>query len=166
MATINFKGNPVHTAGQLPEVGSQAPDFRLTGTDLSDISLSGLKGKRVVLNIYPSVDTGICAMSTRRFNEEAQNLDNTAVICVSRDLPFAHARFCGAEGLSNVVSASEYKDDSFSNAYNVRMVDGPMVGLHSRAIVVLDESGKVLYTEQVPEIVQEPNYEAALASLK
>lgn len=166
MATINFKGTPVNTAGQLPEVGSQAPDFRLTGTDLSDISLSGLKGKRVVLNIYPSVDTGICAMSTRRFNEEAQSLDNTAVICVSRDLPFAHARFCGAEGLANVVSASEYKDDSFSDGYGVRMVDGPMTGLHSRAVVVLDADGKVLYTEQVPEIVQEPDYDAALASLK
>jgi thiol peroxidase len=165
MATINFKGNPVHTAGNLPAVGSQAPDFRLTRTNLSDLSLSELKGKRVILNIYPSVDTGICAISTRRFNEEARNLDNTTVLCVSRDLPFAHGRFCTAEGLENVVSCSEYKDDSFSSAYGVRMTDGPMAGLHSRAVVVVDESGKVVYTEQVPEIVQEPDYKAALQSL-
>lgn len=165
MATITFKGNAIETAGTLPEVGSQAPAFTLTGTNLSDMTLEQFRGKRVVLNIYPSVDTGICAMSTRRFNEEAQNLDNTVVICVSKDLPFAHSRFCGAEGLENVLSASEFKDSNFSDAYGVTMLGGPLNGLMSRAVVVVDENGKVVYTEQVPEIVQEPDYAAALASL-
>lgn len=165
MATITFKGNEIQTAGSLPAVGSSAPDFRLTNSNLADISLAEFKGKRVILNIFPSIDTEICAISTRRFNEEAQALDNTAVVCVSKDLPFAHARFCGAEGLENVVSASEFKDSSFSDAYGVLMEGGPLAGLMSRAVVVLDTDGKVIYAEQVPEIVQEPDYAAALASL-
>lgn len=165
MATINFKGTPLETAGNLPEVGSQAPDFNLTGTNLANFSLDAHAGKNIVLNIFPSIDTGICAASTRRFNQEAQNLENTVVICVSNDLPFAHKRFCGAEGLEKVVSASEYRDSSFSDAYGVKMLGGPLVGLMSRAVVVIDTAGKVVHTEQVPEIVQEPNYEAALATL-
>lgn len=165
MATIKFKGDEIQTAGILPSVGTQAPDFRLTGTDLKDFNLTSYDGKRVILNIYPSVDTGICALSTRRFNELASDLENTVVVCVSKDLPFAHSRFCGAEGLENVVSASEFKDKSFSNAYGVEMTSGPLAGLMSRAVVVVDERGKVIYTEQVPDIVQEPDYEAALAVL-
>lgn len=165
MAKITFKGNEISTAGTLPEVGADAPDFNLTGTDLGDVSLGNFKGKNVVLNIYPSVDTGICATSTRTFNEKAQGLDNTVVLCVSKDLPFAHSRFCGAEGLENVVSASEFKDSSFSDAYGVTMLSGPLAGLMSRAVVVINGEGKVTYTEQVPEIVQEPDYDAALAAL-
>ncbi|MEM7035352.1 MAG: thiol peroxidase [Bacteroidota bacterium] len=166
MATIAFKGDAVQTAGNLPEVGAAAPAFSLTGVDLSAITLESYAGKRVVLNIFPSIDTGICAISTRKFNEAAESLDNTVVLCVSKDLPFAHARFCGAEGLENVVSASEYKDTAFTDAYGVRMEDGPLSGLMSRAVVVIDEAGKVLYNEQVPEIVQEPDYDSALAALK
>lgn len=166
MSTITFKGNPLQTAGSLPEVGSNAPAFRLTGTDMADFTPETFKGKRVVLNIFPSIDTGICAASTRRFNQEAQGLDNTVVVCVSKDLPFAHGRFCGAEGLENVISGSEFKDTSFSDAYGVTMEGGPLSGLMSRAVVVLDTEGKVVYTEQVPEIVQEPDYEAALGALK
>lgn len=165
MATITFKGNPLQTAGNLPEVGSIAPDFRLTGNDFADMNLSQFNGKRLVLNIFPSIDTGICAISTRRFNEEAQALDNTVVVCVSKDLPFAYTRFCGAEGLENVISGSEFKDTSFSDAYGVCMQEGPLAGLMSRAVVVVDTDGKVIYTEQVPEIAQEPDYAAALASL-
>jgi thioredoxin-dependent peroxiredoxin len=165
MATITFKGNKVKTVGQLPTIGSKAPGFVLTKTDLSSLTLDELKGKKVVLNIFPSIDTGVCAMSVRKFNEKAAGLKNTVVICVSRDLPFAQNRFCGAEGIKNVVPASEYKDDNFSRAYQVKMADGPLAGLFSRAIVVIDESGLIKYTEQVPEITQEPNYEAALKAL-
>lgn len=165
MAKITLKGNEINTSGDLPAVGSQAPDFVLTKTDLSDISLSDLKGKRVILNIFPSIDTDVCAASVRHFNADANTLDNTAIFCVSQDLPFAHARFCGAEGLENVDSVSELRNNSFGDNYNVRIVDGPLAGLLARAVVVLDEAGKVIYNEQVPEIVQEPNYEAALNSL-
>lgn len=166
MANITLKGNSIHTLGELPAVGSKAPDFKLTGTDLSTKSLSDYSGKKVVLNIFPSVDTGVCAQSVRSFNEQASGLDNTTVLCVSKDLPFALNRFCAAEGLDNVVSLSEFKDENFSNAYQVKITDGPLEGLMSRAVVVLNEEGKVVYTEQVPEIGQEPNYEGALASLK
>lgn len=166
MATITLKGHEIHTAGELPAVGAAAPDFKLTGADLQDFSLDKYKGKRVVLNIFPSIDTGICALSTRHFNESAQSLDNTVVVCVSKDLPFAHSRFCAAEGLENVVPASEFRDSSFSDGYGTLITDGPMAGLMSRAVVVINEEGNVIYTEQVPEIVQEPNYEAALNSLK
>lgn len=165
MANITLKGNPIHTVGNLPQVGSQAPDFKLTKTDLSDATLADFKGKRIVLNIFPSLDTAVCATSVRKFNAEAEKLDNTVVLCASLDLPFAHNRFCSTEGLDNVVSLSELHDRSFGESYGVRIVDGPMAGLFSRAVVIIDENGKVIYTEQAPEIVEEPNYEAALNAL-
>lgn len=166
MATITLKGNPIHTAGNLPEVGAKAPDFKLKKTDLSEATLADYKGKRVVLNIFPSLDTAVCAASVRKFNAEAEKLDNTAVLCISLDLPFAHSRFCTTEGLDNVVSLSELHDRSFGEDYGVRIVDGPMAGLLSRAVVVVDENGKVLHSQQVPEIVEEPDYEAALSVFK
>lgn len=165
MAKITFKGSPVSTAGDLPRVGAEAPEFALVKTDLSEVSLADYKGKKVVLNIFPSVDTGVCAASVRRFNDEASKRDNTAVLCISKDLPFAHSRFCGAEGLDNVVSLSEYKDEVFSQNYGVKMIDGPLSGLLSRAVVVVDEEGKVVHSEQVDDIVHEPDYEAALKAL-
>lgn len=166
MASITFKGNAVNTVGDLPAVGSQAPDFLLTKTDLSDVSLKDFAGKKIVLNIFPSVDTPVCAASVRRFNQEADKLPNTVVLGVSLDLPFAHKRFCGAEGIESAVSVTELRDRKFGEDYGVRMTDGPLAGLLSRAVVIIDESGKVTYTEQVPEITQEPDYEAALAALK
>lgn len=166
MATITFKGNPVHTVGDLPAVGSQAPDFTLTKTDLSEVSLQDFAGKRVVFNIFPSLDTGVCAASVRKFNAEAEKLDNTVVLCVSLDLPFAQSRFCGAEGLSNVVSLSAFRHREFADSYGVMMTDGPLAGLMSRAVVLTDPRGQVIYTEQVSEITQEPNYEAALKAIK
>jgi thiol peroxidase len=166
MARITLKGNPIQTAGSLPAVGSTAPDFKLTKSDLSDTSLKDFRGMRVVLNIFPSLDTSVCAASVRRFNAEAAKLENTVVLCISRDLPFAQSRFCAAEGLKNVVTASEYKDANFSDAYGVRIQDGPLSGLLSRSVVVIDPDGKVKYTEQVPEIAQEPDYAAALAAVK
>lgn len=162
MASITIKGNPIHTNGTLPEVGQNAPDFELVNTDLSTSKLSDYKGTRVVLNVFPSVDTGICAASVRAFNKEASNLSNTKVLCISKDLPFAQDRFCGAEGLENVINHSDFKTGEFGKNYGLEIIDGPLQGLHSRAVIVLDENGKVLYTEQVPEIVQEPNYSAAL----
>jgi thiol peroxidase len=138
----------------------------LTKTDLSDVSLKDFTGKKIVLNIFPSIDTPVCAMSVRRFNTEISNIGNTVVLCASLDLPFAHARFCGAEGLNDVISVSELRNKEFGNAYGVRIIDGPLTGLLARAIVVLDEKGKVVYTQLVPEIKEEPNYEAALAMLK
>ena len=165
MAQITFKNNPIHTAGSLPKVGENAPDFSVTGPDLSETTLKDYKGKKLVLNIFPSIDTPVCAASVRKFNEEASKMKNTAVLCVSKDLPFAHKRFCAAEGLQNVTSASEYKNTSFSDAYHVKIVDGPLAGLLSRAVVVIDGAGKVIYTEQVPEITQEPDYGKALAAL-
>ena len=165
MAKITLKGNPINTVGNLPVVGSIAPDFKLVKSDLSILSLEDLKGKRVVLNIFPSLDTDVCATSVRRFNAEASKLDNTVVVCISKDLPFAHSRFCTTEGLNNVVTASDFRDGTFGTNYGVTIADGPLAGLHSRAVVVLDINGKVKYTEQVPEIVQEPDYEAALKAL-
>ncbi|SMC49139.1 thiol peroxidase [Moheibacter sediminis] len=165
MADITLKGNPIHTQGNLPSVGAKAPDFKLTAVDLSEKSISDFKGKKVVLNIFPSVDTGTCAASVRKFNAEASGLENTVVLCISRDLPFAQSRFCAAEGLENVVSLSEFKDNNFSDAYQLKIMDGPLAGLMSRAVVVINEEGNVVYTEQVPEIVDEPNYENALAVL-
>jgi thioredoxin-dependent peroxiredoxin len=166
MAEITFKGNPIHTAGTLPKIGTTAPDFKVVTPDLSPVSLGDFKGKRVILNIFPSIDTPVCATSVRRFNTEAGKLPNTIVLCISKDLPFAQKRFCGAEGLDKVITGSEYRDSSFSNAYGVCISDGPLAGLFSRAIVVVDEAGRVAYTEQVPEIAQEPNYEKALAAVK
>jgi thioredoxin-dependent peroxiredoxin len=165
MAQVTFKGNPVRTAGNLPVVGSEAPDFKVTKSDLADTSLADYKGRKLVLNIFPSIDTPVCAASVRRFNEEASKLPNTTVLCVSRDLPFALKRFCAAEGLNNVVTASEYRDSSFSDRYGVRIVDGPLAGLLSRAVVIVDSDGQVAYTEQVPEITQEPDYAKALSAL-
>ncbi|TJZ60583.1 thiol peroxidase [Sphingobacterium olei] len=165
MSQVKFKGSPVNTKGTLPQVGSKAPDFSLTGGDLSQKTLGDFAGKKVILNIFPSVDTGTCAASVRKFNEKASSLENTIVLCISKDLPFAQGRFCAAEGLENVVSLSEYKDANFSDAYGVKFIEGPLEGLLSRAIVVLDEHGNVIYTEQVEETVEEPNYEAALAAL-
>lgn len=166
MAQITLKGNPINTNGNLPTVGSDAPDFLLTKTDLSDVSLKDFAGKNVILNIFPSIDTPVCATSTRKFNEEASNLDNTVVVCVSADLPFAHGRFCGAEGIENVVSTSQLRNSDFGSNYGCTIVDGPLAGLLSRAIVVVDGNGKIAYTEQVPEIAQEPNYEAAMNAVK
>ena len=166
MAQVTFKGKTVNTMGELPKIGSQAPDFLLTKTDLSDITLKDVAGKRVVLNIFPSVDTSVCAMSVRRFNAEISKVDNAVVLCISRDLPFAHARFCGAEGLDNVVSASELRNLDFGKNYGMRIVDGPLAGLLARAVVILDVKGKVLYTQLVPEITEEPDYDAAMNILK
>lgn len=165
MAQITFKGNPVQTAGDLPRVGSNAPQFKLTAGDLSEITLEHFSGKRLVLNIFPSIDTGVCAASARHFNEAASSLENTIVLNVSKDLPFAQKRFCAAEGLENVRNGSEYKSNGFSEQYAVLMNDGPLAGLFSRCVVVIDEQGKVIYTEQVPEITQEPDYKSALAVL-
>lgn len=164
MAEISFRGNPIHTSGELPAVGSPAPAFELTGSDLAAVTAGDFAGKKLVLNIFPSIDTGVCAQSVRTFNERAAGLDDTTVLNVSADLPFAQARFCGAEGIENVVSASTFRSD-FGSAYGVTMIDGPLAGLLSRAVVVVDADGKVAYTEQVPEIGQEPDYDGALAAL-
>ncbi|MFB9055565.1 thiol peroxidase [Mariniflexile ostreae] len=165
MATVTLKGNNIETSGQLPKVGSAAPDFKLTSTDLSTKRLSDFKGSKVVLNIFPSVDTGTCAQSVREFNTKASEMENTKVLCISHDLPFAQARFCGAEGLENVISLSDYKDGSFGKSYGLDFVTGPLEALHSRCVVVLDENGTVKYTEQVSETTNEPNYKAALEAL-
>lgn len=165
MATVTFKGNPVTTYGDLPKKGTDAPNFRLTATDLSSKSLHDYLGHNVVLNIFPSVDTGVCAQSVRTFNEKASQLENTKVLCISKDLPFALDRFCAAEGLENVESLSDFKDGNFGKSYGVTFVDGPLETLHSRCVVVLNDNSEVIYTEQVPEITEEPNYEAALKSL-
>ncbi|MEL0650618.1 thiol peroxidase [Algibacter sp. TI.3.09] len=165
MATVTLKGGAIHTSGNLPAKGTKAPEFALTANDLSIKKLSDFAGSKVVLNIFPSVDTGTCATSVREFNREASELDNTKVLCVSRDLPFANARFCGAEGLNDVVSLSDFKTGDFGKAYGLDFIDGPLEGLHSRSVVVLDEKGTVLYTEQVAETTEEPNYKAALEAL-
>lgn len=163
MATITLQGNPIETVGALPAVGSNAPAFTLTKTDLSEVGLQDFAGKTVILNIYPSVDTGICAASTRKFNEVASSNANVVVLCISADLPFAHSRFCGAEGLENVVSLSTFRNADFGSNYGVTITTGPLAGLMSRAVVIVKD-GKVTYTEQVPEIAQEPDYDAALAA--
>ncbi len=164
MANITLKGNPIHTLGDLPSTGATAADFKLTKVDLSDVSLSSYKGKRKVLNIFPSVDTGTCAMSVRKFNENASKLNNTVVLCISQDLPFAQKRFCGAEGLNNVEMLSSFRSN-FATEWKLKITDGPLAGLCSRSVVVLDENDKVMYTEQVSETANEPNYEKALAVL-
>lgn len=166
MTEITLKGNPIHTLGTLPEKGSIAPDFTLIKTDLSEAKLSDYKGQKVVLNIFPSLDTPTCAASVRHFNAAASSLENTVVLCISKDLPFAQARFCGAEGLDKVITLSDFRDGSFGKAYQVEIVDGPLAVLESRAVVILDEEGRVIYTQQVPEIVDEPDYDSALAALK
>lgn len=166
MATITLKGNTIHTEGELPKTGDKAPDFVLTGGDLGDVSLKDFAGKKKILNIVPSLDTGVCAASARRFNQDAGSLGNVVVLTISNDLPFAQKRFCEAEGIKAVVPLSELRSRSFGQDYGVRISDGPLAGLLSRAIVVLDEDDRVLYTEQVPEIAQEPNYEKALSAVR
>lgn len=165
MATVTLQGNPFNTAGELPKVGTEAPCFTAVKTDLSEVSLCDFKGKRVVLNIFPSVDTGVCAQSVRAFNAKASSLDNTVVLCLSKDLPFALARFCGAEGLDKVIAASLFRNNIIDEKYGLLLTEGPLKGLEARAVVVVDTDGKILYTELVPEIAQEPNYDAALAVL-
>lgn len=165
MAKITLKGNAINSIGNLPTAGTKAPDFQLVANDLSVKSLKDFAGKKLVLNIFPSLDTGTCAASVRRFNAEASKLANTEVLCISKDLPFAQARFCGAEGLEDVHNLSDFRDGKFGKDYGVEIIDGPLAGLESRAVVVLDEKGTVIYTQQVAEIVDEPDYEAALAAL-
>ncbi|MBA3903674.1 MAG: thiol peroxidase [Rhodocyclaceae bacterium] len=166
MATVTLAGNPIHLAGQFPKAGDSAPAFSLVGADLKDTSLKDFAGKRKVLNIVPSLDTPVCATSTRKFNEQAGSLPNTVVLVISADLPFAMKRFCETEGLKNVVSLSTLRGRDFMQNYGVAIQDGPLAGLTARAVVVLDENDKVAYTELVPEIKQEPDYAAALAALK
>lgn len=165
MATVTLHGDPSHTNGDLPAVGSSAPEFDLVGAGLSAVTSGDMAGKKVVLNIFPSIDTPTCATSVRTFNEKAAGLDNTVVLCVSADLPFAFGRFCGAEGIENVQTASTFRSADFATNYGVSLVDGPLAGLCARAIVVVDDTGNVLYNELVQEIGDEPNYEAALAAL-
>jgi len=159
MSTTKFKGTDVNTNGSLPKVGALAPDFTLVNSGLQEIHLSDFKGKRVLLNIFPSIDTGVCATSVRKFNKWASEKENVVVICVSKDLPFAQGRFCGAEGLDNVTTASDFRYNTFATDYGVLLNDGPLKGLMARSVVAIDEAGKVLYTELVPEITTEPNYE-------
>ena len=166
MAQISLHGSPVHTAGNLPAVNTQTPVFTLTKTDLSDCTLQDYAGKTVVLNIFPSIDTPVCAASVRRFNKEAGELANTVVLCISADLPFAHQRFCEGEGLKNVIPLSCFRSADFGKDYGVTITSPPLSGLLSRAIVVIDPSGKIVYTQQVPEIAQEPDYEEALRFLR
>ena len=166
MATVTLKGNPIDVAGSFPQKGQKAPGFKLVAKDLKDVSLADYAGKRKVLNIVPSLDTAVCAASARHFNQAAASLDNTVVLVVSADLPFAQGRFCSAEGLANVVPLSMMRDRDFARAYGVLLVDGPLAGLCARAVVVLDEHDRVVYAQLVDEITTEPDYEAALAALR
>lgn len=166
MATITLKGNEIHTNGELPKVGDSAPDFRLTKGDLSDVALADFAGKRVLLNIVPSLDTPTCATSTRRFNEAASQVPGATILVVAADLPFAMGRFCATEGIENVTPLSLMRSRNFAKDYGVLITDGPLAGITARAVVVIDADGKVAYTEMVPEIGQEPDYEAALAALR
>lgn len=165
MSSVTLKGNPVRVGGQLPQTGNQAPTFRLVGVDLADRALSDFAGKRKLLNIFPSIDTGVCAASVRHFNQDAAGLANTAVLCISADLPFAQQRFCGAEGLDNVTMLSTMRGREFLRDYGVALENGPLAGVAARAVVVLDDRDKVLYTQLVPEITDEPDYASALAAL-
>lgn len=165
MAEITLQGNPINTSGNLPEVGSDAPDFTLVAADLSEKSGSDYTGKNVVLNIFPSIDTGVCAASVRAFNQKAAGRDDTVVLCISADLPFAASRFCGAEGIEGVETLSTFRDSAFGDAYGMTIVDGALAGVLGRAVVVVGPDGNVKYTELVPEIAQEPDYDAALAAI-
>lgn len=165
MATVTLGGNPVHTNGELPKTGSKAPEFQLVKQDLSRTSLADFAGSKLVLNIFPSIDTNTCATSVRTFNAKASALENTKVLCISRDLPFAQKRFCGAEGLESVINLSDFSTGQFGKDYGLELSDGALAGLHARAVIVVDENGVVRYTELVSEIANEPNYEAALAAL-
>lgn len=165
MTTTKFKGMPVHLRGEFIAAGSAAPDFELVKTDLTTLRLADLKGKRVVLNIFPSLDTGVCATSVRKFNRLAASLPDTVVVAVSKDLPFAHARFCTVEGIENVVPASDFRASGFGSAYGVEMADGPLAGLLARAVVVIDPEGRVVYAQLVPEIAEEPDYDRAVEAI-
>ncbi len=165
MTQITLGGNPINTVGSLPSTGSNASDFTMVKGDFTTASLADFKGQKVILNIFPSIATGICSASVRRFNAEASKLKNTKVLCISKDLPFAQQNYCAAEGLNDVITLSDYRNDKFGKDYGVTIIDGKWNGLLSRAVVVVNENGKVVYTEQVPEIAQEPNYEAALAAI-
>ena len=166
METIYFKGTPCHTYGSIPTVGSVAPCYHLTSSSLADVKCGDFEGKKVVLNVFPSLDTPVCAASVRRFNKEAAGLDNTAVVCVSMDLPFAQSRFCTAEGIDNLVVASAFRSPTFAQEYGLLIVDGPLAGLLARAVIIIDENKKVVYSQLVEEITNEPDYEAALSVLK
>jgi len=165
MASITFKGQPIHTCGELPKVGEEAPDFTLVKSDLSEARLSDFRGKYVVLNIFPSLDTGVCAASVRRFNKEAAGMKNTVVLCISADLPFAAERFCSTEGIENVITLSTFRNSSFGEQYGLTIVDGPMKGLLARAVIVVNPEGKIVYEELVPEIAQEPDFNSAINSI-
>ena len=165
MAQITLQGNPVQTVGNLPAVGMEAPSFKLVKTDLSEASMQDFAGKNIILNIFPSLDTSVCAASVRRFNKEAGESPDTVVLCISADLPFAHQRFCETEGLNDVIPLSVFRSPEFGRDYGVTITSGPLVGLMSRAVVIIDKSGEVAYTEQVPEITQEPDYDASLLAL-
>jgi thioredoxin-dependent peroxiredoxin len=165
MAKITLKGNPINTSGNLPAKGSKAPEFTLVKSDLAKLSLSELKGKKLIMNIFPSLDTSVCATSVRKFNQLAAGKTNVTVLAISKDLPFAHGRFCATEGITNVVTLSGFRDTAFGKSYGVDIIDGPMAGLYARSIIAVDEKGNVIYTQLVPEIVQEPDYDAALAAL-
>lgn len=166
MNTITLKGNIVNLKGKQPQVGEQGKDFTLVKSDLSELSLNSLKGKKVVLNIFPSLDTPVCAMSVRKFNELAAKMDNTVVLAISKDLPFAHARFCTTEGIEKVTGLSAFRNGTFGEEYGLAIADGPMAGLLARAVIILNEEGKIIYTQVVPEITQEPDYEKALQNIK
>lgn len=165
MAQTKLGENTVNTSGDLPAIGSSAPDFTLTGNDLKEVGSKDFAGKNVILNIFPSIDTGVCATSVREFNKRASSLNDTVVLCISKDLPFAFKRFCGAEGISNVVTLSDFKNKGFSKNYGIEMIDGGMNGFFARAIVVIDKQGKIKHTEIVPAVGQEPNYDAALKAI-
>lgn len=165
MANVTLLGNPIHTIGDLPKVGTKAPDFKLAKTNLSNVTLQEYKGSKVILNIFHSVDTGTCAKSVRAFNQKVSGLENTKVLCISKDLPFAQERFCGAEGIENVEMLSDFRDGQFGKDYNLEFANGPVKGLLSRSIIILNEEGIIQYTEQVAEVTEEPNYAAALASI-
>lgn len=165
MATITLGGDEIHTTGKLPEIGLKAPDFKLAKNDLANTTLGDYSGKKIVMNIFPSVDTGVCAASVRNFNKRASDLENTSVLCISRDLPFAQARFCAAEGLENVINLSDFRTGDFGKDYGLEIADGAFKGLLSRVVIVLDEEGTVVYSEQVPEIGKEPDYKSALKAL-
>jgi len=165
MADITLKGNPVHTLGTLPAKGDKLPDFDLIKNDLSHVSLKDFAGSKLVLNIFPSLDTGVCAASVRAFNKAAASLENTKVLCISRDLPFAQSRFCGTEGITNAITLSDFATGAFGKDYHLLITDGPLAHLLSRCVIVANATGTVVYTEQVPEITQEPDYDKALAAL-
>ena len=165
MASITLDGNPINTSGELPKVGTKVPGFNLVNSKLSETTLQDFAGNKLVLNIFPSVDTGVCSASVRKFNQMASGLANTKVLCISRDLPFAQSRFCASEGLENVINLSDFKTGQFGKDYGLEITEGIFGGLHSRVVIVVDETGTIIYEEQVPEIATEPNYENALAVL-